>query len=212
MKDMLGSVVRLLVPLPKEYLGTLYDLVEKLRGKNAKRWFKDLGKFLRKENPFNLRFVEFTDIPKRDGMFKPQDWFVPGVHPESGVSINRVNGSFMSLLSSYPEEACEASTIHCSKSLGHMLGISVVEDLGCEDIARVSLSEIYFLMEQQPEGESGILLVDGLQNKFLITLEESKFWVILFFEQGGWCLSAVSIEDDNWSGLDSYEAVFSHPE
>jgi len=56
------------------------------------------------------------------------------------------------------------------------------------------------------------LLVDGLQNKFLITLEESKFWVILFFEQGGWCLSAVSIEDDNWSGLDSYEAVFSHPE
>ena len=49
MKDMLGTVVRLLVAIPTEWLGTIHDLLEKLSGESGKEWLAQLKLFLRKE-------------------------------------------------------------------------------------------------------------------------------------------------------------------
>jgi len=68
MNDMLGKIVRLIVEVPAETLGTLFrivelivtvpktmlgtlvDLLEKLTGQEGESWFKQFKRFLRKEN------------------------------------------------------------------------------------------------------------------------------------------------------------------
>lgn len=50
MKDMLGTLVRRIVNLPLEMLGTISDLVEKLSSEAGQQWLAELKKFLRKEN------------------------------------------------------------------------------------------------------------------------------------------------------------------
>ncbi|MFA6160038.1 MAG: hypothetical protein WC678_03040 [Parcubacteria group bacterium] len=49
MKDMLGTLIRKIVDLPLETLGTLCDLVEKLLSETGQSWLVELRKFLRKE-------------------------------------------------------------------------------------------------------------------------------------------------------------------
>lgn len=50
MKDMLGTLVRRIVNLPLEMLGTICDLIEKLSSEAGQQWLAELKKFLRKEN------------------------------------------------------------------------------------------------------------------------------------------------------------------
>lgn len=52
MLEMLGQIVKKLVELPEEKLGMLYDLLVKLTSRRAPRWWSELGRFLRRENPF----------------------------------------------------------------------------------------------------------------------------------------------------------------
>lgn len=49
MKDMLGKLIRLIVTVPEDSLGTLIDLVEKIIGPDSVQWTEELKKFLRKE-------------------------------------------------------------------------------------------------------------------------------------------------------------------
>jgi len=47
---MLGKIVRMIVTVPAEWLGTLGDLLEKLTGAEGSVWLTALKRFLRKEN------------------------------------------------------------------------------------------------------------------------------------------------------------------
>ncbi|MEK9179951.1 MAG: hypothetical protein AAB897_00880 [Patescibacteria group bacterium] len=59
-KDMLGTLVRKLVNVPEEALGTLIDLSEKLAGPNGKEWLVALKHFLRKEGMAMLEVFRVT--------------------------------------------------------------------------------------------------------------------------------------------------------
>jgi hypothetical protein len=50
--DMLGNIIRKLVEIPISHLGVIFDLFEKLTGKESKSWTEALKKFLRGENPW----------------------------------------------------------------------------------------------------------------------------------------------------------------
>ena len=50
MKDMLGTLVRRVVNLPTEMLGTICDLIEKLSSEAGQEWLIELKKFVCKEN------------------------------------------------------------------------------------------------------------------------------------------------------------------
>lgn len=55
---MLGKIVRMIVTIPAEWLGTLADLCEKLLGQEeGDMWLAALKKFLRKENPWTLTIL-----------------------------------------------------------------------------------------------------------------------------------------------------------
>lgn len=55
--DMLGRLVQQLVQVPDEMVGALYDLMQKLSGRNRRAWFQALKQLLREEYRF-----EQTDI------------------------------------------------------------------------------------------------------------------------------------------------------
>jgi hypothetical protein len=57
-KDMLGPVIRVLVTVPKSWLGTILDLVNKLAGSETDEWFAELVRFLRKEPCWVVRPFE----------------------------------------------------------------------------------------------------------------------------------------------------------
>lgn len=48
--NMLGKLIKLIVTVPAEWLGTLVDLVEKLCGEEGLKWLTALKRFLRKED------------------------------------------------------------------------------------------------------------------------------------------------------------------
>lgn len=56
-QDMLGKVVRAIVTLPAEWLGALGDLLEKMCSSEGQMWFSALKRFLRKENPWELKLI-----------------------------------------------------------------------------------------------------------------------------------------------------------
>ncbi len=49
MKDMIGSIIRLLAALPLEMLGVIHDLLEKLSGNSGQDWLRELKNFLKKQ-------------------------------------------------------------------------------------------------------------------------------------------------------------------
>lgn len=59
--DMLGQVVQKLVQIPAEMLGMVHDLLEKLAGSNGRMWWRALGRFLRRENPWGTPIT--LDVP-----------------------------------------------------------------------------------------------------------------------------------------------------
>lgn len=78
--DMLGQVVRKLVQLPVDMMGTLFDLLEKLIGSSGQIWFRRLKRFLRGENPFGVpKFFEIT-TNDRSGQRHIMDLYSQGYH------------------------------------------------------------------------------------------------------------------------------------
>jgi len=57
--DMLGKLLKGIVGLPAEMIGTLYDLIEKLGGEDGDGWWAALKRFLRKENPWEKPLFKY---------------------------------------------------------------------------------------------------------------------------------------------------------
>ena len=86
---MLGKVVRVLVTVKAERLGTLADLMEKLTSPDGDSWFKNLKLFLRKElcqweveKPAEPKPI--NTLIRVDRTIKPvyPDWLKKVMHPE----------------------------------------------------------------------------------------------------------------------------------
>jgi hypothetical protein len=63
-ESMLGKIVKLVMMVPDQFLGTLVDLLEKLSGQDAGEWSKELKKFLRKEECWGKERAKVVQ-PKR---------------------------------------------------------------------------------------------------------------------------------------------------
>ncbi len=57
--SMLGNIVLVLTQMPEAFLGAIYDLLEKLAGKNGMEWFEEFKKFLRKEKSWLEHIIDF---------------------------------------------------------------------------------------------------------------------------------------------------------
>lgn len=97
-KDMLGAIVRRLVGLPDEKLGTFYDFLEK-EGKLFENgeWNNEFKKFLRKEKCWIntvLKFNGTVNISMTPGSFIAENKFIVDVNNKEKVKIFSIGKYF----------------------------------------------------------------------------------------------------------------------
>lgn len=174
-KDMLGIIVRKLVTLQAQVLGIVCDLLEKL---SDPEWVEATKRFLRKENPWPeiqetvsrllvlVKEVEQSAIAE----FSPKDKF--RVTPEkdrktADVIVGYVDPDLQVLLNSRGlEPARDAEILRISRMVKAFKFAPVIEELG--DKAATTFGRVWQMIEKQPHGEEGDLLVNGNANFFLI--------------------------------------------
>ena len=82
-----------------------------------------------------------------------------------------------------------------------------ITELGGEEKAEVTLSEIWRLMVRQANGEKGVLLINGLANIFYVPDVSGVLrTVYVYWLVGGWYALADVLDDGGWG--DGYQ-VFS---
>lgn len=76
----------------------------------------------------------------------------------------------------------------------------IIADLGGDEKAEVALSEIWRLMERQPNGEKGKLLVNQWANVFYCKdVSMALRAVFVYWNGDGWCVDASSVDGRGWN-------------
>ena len=91
--DMLGTLVRGIVGLPVQMIGTLYDLVKKLGGEEGWVWLCALKWFLRKENPWEKSLFQYDKT--KDGWKLLEDVLFSGAFTLDIMEFLKSNESYV---------------------------------------------------------------------------------------------------------------------
>ncbi len=210
-KDMLGVAVRKLVTLPSETLGLVCDFLEKL---SDPQWVGATKKFLRKEeiswaeksqttNPQPLLIpVGTTTIAATTTLFVAKDRFVVNTKQNAPVKISFLRENFRAWFLGKTEAPFTGSTLRYGKLSHSSVDVPIIAELGGEEKAETTLTELFSLMEKQPNGESGSLLTNGWANIFYV---EDVSGVLRAVDAGwlggGWDVSAFAVADPSpWNG------------
>jgi hypothetical protein len=221
--DMLGKLVRLVVTVQDDCLGTLCDLLEKLTSGKGTLWFQGLKKFLRGEDfwvesqriqqaerllgPVSKVSIQTTKQP-----FVAGDNFVINTSSEAKVKIVGLNEMFIKefltdtgktddlvnrrILLCYPLKTWATDM---PQSQNEAASIPV---LGGEGKVETTLAEMWNLIERHANG--GKMLLDNCEtNVFYIkNLNGVLRAVDLHWSVGGWYIAASSIESPGgWHGV-----------
>jgi hypothetical protein len=107
------------------------------------------------------------------------------------------------------EDLIPQITLRYAKLLSDIRDVKIIAELGGEAKVEVALAEVYYLMEQQKNGEGGVLLINNYTNVFYIKDVNGVLRAVDVQSFGsGWYVSASSIADpDGWREGDQF---FSH--
>lgn len=224
-KDMLGEVVRSLMGVPSETLGTLKDLNEKLAGTHGLEWLSSAKKFLRKENPFPPPIiavdllvsvegasVEISPIRKKktSGAFAPRN--------EDEMSPFSCCRMYLRLLDK--ETPTGRVTVQGYQLNKNMMFAEVVQAAG--GLVAVNKKHLFTqhqirqLVDAQSEGQEGPLLTDDrYKNFFFVHAVDGSVVVVYVYwcvidSTWSWSVGSISLR---YSGLQSRgDRVFLHTE
>lgn len=186
-KDMLGVAVRMLVTLPTQVLGIVCDLLQKLSDPD---WVEAAKKFLRKEE---ISWAKEPQTTKPEPLFIPigtvaipatktpliaRDRFVVNTEPDAPVKISYLGDNFKEWFLDKIEEPFESSTLRSAKLSRSSVDGPIIAELGGEEKAETTLTELFSLLEKQPDGKPGSLLTNG-------------WWNILYIKDANRVLRAV---------------------
>lgn len=214
-KDMLGQVIRKIMDLPEEWLGVVFDLLEKLIGESGREWLDELKKFLCKETCWTrylLKLDGSVKIPATTKKFIAKDKFVVNNGKKSGVKISEVGssfgGSFKERFLDKIEDPINTTILSYHDPMGLPDARQTINKLGGEGRAETALAEMYSLMEKQGNGESGDLLTgSSCTNIFYIRdIKGVLCEVLLRWRIEGWEVTMNSF--DNPDGWGDYRVFF----
>ena len=101
------------------------------------------------------------------------------------------------------EEGVLAGEIKVHKLLQSSLDAPIMTELGDPRSYSTTLADLWWMLEKQPNGEEGALLVNGYANILYIHDTEGNLWAVYAYWVsgfGGWCVNAGSVGDpDGWS-------------
>lgn len=206
---MLGVAVRKLVTLPGPVLGTVCDLLEKMADPE---WVEATKRFLRKENPWPviqkiisdlLELIVTVNLPAVDS-FRARDHFK--VDTSGEVRIGWIGDNFCQVFLSGDgrvETDVPEATLNVYRLLKSSLDGPIIAELG-EQIAEITLAQMFELLKRQGCGQQGVLITNGYTNVFYVRDAKGVLWAVgcLWVSGcGGWDVFAYSITDpDRWSG------------
>lgn len=150
-------------------LGQIEALVNKLGGMDGVRRFLS-GELVVKaeELEFLLELIEVITLPATAEKFVASDKFVVNTRPDARVKICGLGSNFQNWFLNKFEEPIGKTTLRCQKLRKASRDIPIINELGGEDRAETTITEIYALLERQKSGEKGALLNNGCTNIFYV--------------------------------------------
>lgn len=204
-ETILGRILGKVVGLPLEVLGVFYDLVEKLAGENWQEWLTELKKFLRKEKCWTkirvetlLKFLSTVTIPARREQFIAKDHFVVDTEKKAKIKISYLGDNFKKNFLNKTEEAIFETILRYQELKKSSRDIPIINELGGNDKSETTLSEMFSLMEIQPNGEGGPLFTNDYANIFYIRDSDGVLWSVdCNWNDDGWNVNADSVDNPN---------------
>lgn len=197
-KDMLGQVIRKIMDLPEEWLGVVFDLLEKLLGEAGWEWLAELKKFLCKEACWIsvLKLIETVNVSMTAQKFIAKDKFIKSTERKTSVNISSMSIDFEKWFLKKTELQMMDVVLRIYKLIKSSADRLIINELGGRIKAKMMLSEMFCLIEKQGNGESGKLLVDGNVNIFyILDINEVLRAVVACWDKNGWSFGASPIND-----------------
>ena len=222
-KDILGSLVRVLITVPEDRLGLVQDVALKLSNSDGDQWVSPLKSFLRKEPCWSngevaqapapkprtdlLELVSTVVIPATTAKLVAKEKFVINTKRNAPVKISYLGDNFTAWFldgDGKTEDPISEQTIRYHKLRKSSVDGPIIEELGREAKAETTLSEMFSLMVGQKHGEDGVLLNNGWANLFYIKDNAGVLRAVgVRWGGGGWFVSAGSVGDPRaWSDGD----------
>ncbi len=146
----------------KEYVRVDRDLREKILGPDGEEWWKNLKKFLRREETWGqkglLASIGTITVPAMD-KFTARDCFVVDTSDGAEVKIGYVGNNFKSWFLDKVEEPKGETRLSYHRLCKASPYGSILEELG--DESDTTLADIWELLKLQPQGGGGVFLTNG---------------------------------------------------
>ena len=135
-------------------------------------------------------------IPATTEKFVAKDKFKVDTSRKAKVKISYLGDNFKDWFLKKTEEPFSGSTIYGRKLSKNSVDGPILSELGGQEKAETTLSEVFAMMARQANGETGELLTNGYANIFYIRdINESLRAVDVRWLVGGWYVRAYSIVD-----------------
>ncbi len=136
-------------------------------------------------------------IPATTEKFVAKDNFVVNTGKKSKVKISYLSENFQEwFLGKTEEPRPSEKIIFCyNKLLVSSVDGPIISELGGEEKVETKLSQVYYFLSQQPNGEVGVLLTNGWANIFYVRDKDGKLCAVYAPWCGaGWRLYALSVD------------------
>lgn len=201
--------------------GPLNQLIVNLGGQEGDQWEEELKKFLRKEpcwsngqvaqvtqpktKPSIPELVSTVGVSATTSRFVAKDRFVVNTKRNAPVKISVVWDNFTSWFLSgdgKTEDPISEQTLRYHKLRKSSVDGPIIAELGGEEKSETTLTEMFFLMEKQKNGEDGVLLNNGYANIFYVRDQTGVLRAVnVGWNDDGWYVNAFSVESPyRWHG------------
>ena len=196
MKNMLSEALR-------EIRGMWNQLLVNLEGEQGQEWLTEFKKFLRKEKCWTGVVVETIleslgtiTIPATTERFIAKNRFVVDTSKKAKVKISFLGDNFRKNFLNKIEEAIPETILRHRELRKSSRDIPIINELGGDDKSETTLSEMFALMEKQPNGEDGHLLTNGYANVFYVRGHDGVLWsVYCYWYDDSWYVRTRSVDD-----------------
>src|SRR3989344_3662326 len=144
-----------------------------------------------------LELVSTIMVPGTTTKFVAREKFVINIKPNALVKISFIGDNFAGWFLAGDgkiEGPREETKLRYHKLLESSVDGPIIQELGGEERSETTLSEMFFLMKTQKNGEAGVLLNTGYANIFYITDRAGMLRSVFVYWFGdGWCVYASSV-------------------
>ena len=147
-----------------------------------------------------LEFVSTVTVSATTTKFVAKDNFIINTEASAKVKISYLGNNFKAWLRGKTEDQITEQTLHYSKLRQSSVDGPIIAELGGEEKSETTLTEMFFLMEKQRNGEAGVLLNNGYANIFYIRDACGVLRAVhVDWYDGGWDVNADTVAyPDGW--------------